>query len=230
MPVFQLPDEILFPLTDLAEESGLLAIGGDLSPERLVAAYSKGIFPWYSQEDPILWWFTSPRSVIYPAEFKIPKRLARQIRKNLYTVTMDTAFDQVIEACAKAKYRKEKGTWITKEMQGAYSRLHQLGYAHSVECWHEDLLVGGLYGMALDRIFFGESMFTHMSNSSKIALATLVSHLKKGGFQLIDCQMTTDHLLQFGAREISGDTFRQHLTSFISTTTPNGVWQHDAKT
>ncbi len=227
MPVFQLPDEILFPHPELAEENGLLAIGGDLSPERLVAAYKDGIFPWYSQNDPILWWFTSPRLVIYPGEFRIPKRLARYIRKKLFKVTMDTAFQQVITACANVRRNKEAGTWITKEMQNAYYELHLLGYAHSVECWYNKKLVGGLYGVALDKIFFGESMFSHMSNSSKIALATLVIHLKRKNFQIIDCQMTTEHLLQFGAREISGKKFQEHLATSITSTTPNGVWQND---
>ncbi len=230
MPVFQLPDEILFPHPELAEENGLLAIGGDLSPERLVAAYKAGIFPWYSQNDPILWWFTSPRLVIYPGEFRIPKRLARYIRKPLYQITMDTAFQQVISACANVRRNKEGGTWITKEMQEAYCRLHHLGYAHSVECWHNDQLAGGLYGVALGRVFFGESMFTHFSNSSKIALVSLVTHLRSKDFRLIDCQMSTDHLVQLGAREISGKKFRKHLESFISTTSPDGVWHNDTKT
>ncbi len=230
MPVFQLTDEIIFPHPDLAEENGLLAIGGDLSPTRLVAGYKAGIFPWYSQNDPILWWFTSPRLVIYPGEFRIPKRLERYLRKPLFEVSMDHAFEQVIAACANVRRDKEEGTWITEEMQEAYCRLHYLGYAHSVECWHGDQLAGGLYGVALDRVFFGESMFTVLSNSSKVALASLVKYLIKRDYQLIDCQMTTEHLVNFGACEISGKKFQKHLQTFITTTSPGGVWQNDTKT
>ncbi len=224
MPVFRLNENIIFPRPSLAEENGLLAIGGDLRPERLISAYRLGIFPWYSEGDPILWWFTSPRLVIYPQEFKIPKRLARYMRKPLYHVTMDTDFEQVIEKCASVRTSNEDETWITDEIKSAYLQLHNLGYAHSVECWHGNRLAGGLYGVALDRVFFGESMFTLMSNGSKIALASLVIHLKKSNFGLIDCQMTSDHLLQYGAREIGGRVFRNKLEKFIQTTSPGGTW------
>jgi len=204
MPVFRLTEDIVFPRPTLAEENGLLAVGGDLTPTRLLEAYRLGIFPWYSDGDPILWWFTSPRFVIYPEQFRIPKRLVRYMKKPLYKVTFDTAFDQVITSCASINRTHEEGTWITDEMKAAYSRLHSLGFAHSVECWHGTILAGGLYGVALDRVFFGESMFTTMANGSKIALATLVQYLKMNGFRLIDCQMRTDHLLQYGACEITG--------------------------
>lgn len=227
MPVFQLTKDIIFPRPSLAEENGLLAVGGDLSPGRLISAYRLGIFPWYSEGDPILWWFTSPRFVIYPAKFRVPKRLARYIKKSLYRVTMDCAFDQVIEACAAVRTLQGEETWITEEMKVAYSTLHDLGYAHSVECWQDDELIGGLYGVALDRVFFGESMFTIMPNGSKIALASLVKHLTQRQFKLIDCQMTTDHLLQYGAREISGRDFRRHLKEYISTLSPDGNWYYD---
>lgn len=227
MPVFQLTEDLIFPRPTLAEESGLLAIGGDLSPDRLIAGYRWGIFPWYSEGDPILWWFTSPRLVIYPDEFRISKRLARYVRKPLYMVTMDKAFEQVIDSCASVRTINGEETWITDDMKNAYCRLHDLGYAHSVECWHNETLAGGLYGIALDRVFFGESMFTRMSNSSKIALASLVIHLKKNYFGMIDCQMTTDHMLRYGAREISGRDFLRHLNSLISTISPNGVWKDD---
>jgi len=229
MPVFQLIEDILFPCPSLAEENGLLAIGGDLSPARLINGYRKGIFPWYSEGDPILWWFTSPRLVIYPDEFRIPKRLVRYMRKPLYRVTMDQAFDQVIDCCAEIRLNNGEETWITDEMRNAYCQLHDLGYAHSVECWQNETLVGGLYGIALDKVFFGESMFTSLSNSSKIALASLVDHLKKRNFGLIDCQMTTDHLLRYGAREISGKNFLRHLKDLISTISPDGVWTYDTK-
>ncbi len=227
MPVFQLTKEIIFPRPSLAEENGLLAVGGDLSPGRLISAYRLGIFPWYSEGDPILWWFTSPRFVIYPTKFRVPKRLARYIKKSLYRVTMDSSFDQVIEACAAVRTLQGEETWITEEMKVAYSTLHELGYAHSVECWNDDELIGGLYGVALDRVFFGESMFTIMPNGSKIALASLVKYLTQRQFKLIDCQMTTDHLLQYGALEISGRDFRRHLKEYISTLSPDGNWYYD---
>lgn len=228
MPVFQLTDEIIFPRPSYAEENGLLAIGGDLSPERIITGYRWGIFPWFSEGDPILWWFTSPRLVIYPHEFRISKRLARYMRKPLFKITIDEAFDQVIECCAATRTKIGEETWITEEMKGAYRQLHNLGYAHSIECWQDDRLAGGLYGIALGRVFFGESMFTEVSNSSKIALAVLVHYLKGKNFKLIDCQMTTKHLLRHGAREISGRDFLRHLNEFITTTSPDGVWKYDA--
>lgn len=227
MPVFRLTEDILFPRPNLAEENGLLAVGGDLSPARLIAGYSSGIFPWYSEGEPILWWFTSPRLVIYPEKFRISKRLARYMRKPLFRISLDEAFAQVIESCATVRTMKGEATWITEEMKMAYLTLHELGYAHSVECWQDDILAGGLYGVALDRVFFGESMFTKFSNSSKIALAALVLHLRKRGVELIDCQMTTDHLLQFGASEISGNEFSKHLRTLIQRLTPDGKWNYD---
>lgn len=225
MPIFRLTEEIIFPNPALAEDNGLLAIGGDLLPDRLLAAYRLGIFPWYSAGDPILWWFTSPRFVIYPEQFIIPKRLARYMKKQPYRVTFDKAFAQVIASCASIKRPYEEGTWITEEMQDAYIRLHSLGFAHSVECWQGTTLAGGLYGVALDRVFFGESMFTTMSNGSKIALASLVQYLNMRGFKLVDCQMKTDHLRQYGAREISGWQFRAHLKNFIAQIPPEGKWK-----
>lgn len=225
MPIFRLTDDIIFPNPTLAEENGLLAIGGDLTPGRLLAAYRLGIFPWYSNGDPILWWFTSPRFVLYPDQFRIPKRLARYIRKPLYTVTFDKAFDRVITLCASVKRAHEEGTWITDEMREAYIRLHDLGFAHSVECWQGSTLAGGLYGVALDRVFFGESMFTIMPNASKIALASLVQYLNMRGVKLIDCQMETDHLHQYGACEISGRLFREYLKDYIKQVSPEGKWK-----
>lgn len=228
MPLFQLTDEIIFPPPCLAEENGLLAIGGDLQPARLVAAYQSGIFPWFSPGDPLLWWFIDPRLVIFLDEFKVSTRLARDLRKSRFRVTFDRAFARVINSCAQVRTEKGEGTWVSSEMCEAYCRLHDLGYAHSVECWQGDTLAGGLYGIALDRIFFGESMFTRVSNGSKVALAALVSRLKAADFQLIDCQMTTRHLLSFGAREISGIEFLEQLKLFIQTTVPGGRWCDDA--
>lgn len=228
MSLFQLTNEIIFPPPALADDSGLLAIGGDLQPARIVAAYRSGIFPWFSPGDPILWWFTDPRLVIFLDEFRVSRRLARDIRRPLFKVTFDRAFERVIAACAQIRTEKGEGTWISSQMQDAYCRLHDLGYAHSVECWQGEVLAGGLYGIALDRIFFGESMFARVSNGSKVALAALVSKLKLANFQLIDCQMTTRHLLRFGAREISGAEFLDQLNLFIQTIVPDGKWCDDA--
>lgn len=215
MPIFQLTDTPVFPHPSLAEDNGLLAVGGDLSVERLLAAYSQGIFPWYSTGEPPLWWFTDPRLVIFPKEFRISKRLARTLRNSDFQITFDKCFDQVITSCADIRTAKGEGTWISKDMQEAYCRLHRLGYAHSVECWQKETLAGGLYGVQLGDIFFGESMFTRISNGSKAALVALVNHLRQQGAALIDCQMTTNHLIAFGAREISGAEFRHFLRLHI---------------
>ncbi len=225
MPVFQLTDKLIFPPPKLAEENGLLAIGGDLSPERLLLAYRSGIFPWYSEGEPILWWSPSPRLVIFPAEFKVPKRLSRLMRQEKHSITMDKAFLQVITACASTDKRQEKGTWITGAMIEAYCRLHDMGFAHSVECWLENKLIGGLYGISLGGIFFGESMFSGEPNSSKAALVHLVKKLQEWDFDLIDCQMKTEHLMQFGAREIPGDEFQKLLNKSTARSDRKGKWQ-----
>jgi leucyl/phenylalanyl-tRNA---protein transferase len=227
MPVFHLTRYISFPPPELADENGLLAFGGDLQPQRLITAYRHGIFPWYTENDPILWWFPSPRLVLYPAELKIPRRLSRTMRQNPFRVTCDQAFAEVIAACADTRKLADKGTWITAEMQAAYTELHRLGYAHSVECWQGDLLAGGLYGIRLDQVFFGESMFTKVTDASKIALICLVRQLTTLNIKLIDCQMTTQHLQRFGAREITGSTFQQQLQRLIRTTEPDGNWIYE---
>jgi leucyl/phenylalanyl-tRNA--protein transferase len=227
MPVYQLTDKLIFPPAELAEKDGLLAIGGDLSPERLLLAYSNGIFPWFSENDPILWWAPSPRLVIFPDEFKVPKRLARIIRQKKYVVTLDQAFRQVITGCATIAERGIKGTWITRDMIAAYSDLHDMGFAHSVECWQDDKLVGGLYGVSLGGFFFGESMFSRQPNCSKIALVFLLKKLLQWDFDLIDCQMKTAHLLQFGAREIPGPEFQKLLAKSMSRSSHVGKWQFD---
>ena len=225
MPVFQLTEKLIFPPAELAENNGLLAIGGDLSPERLLLAYRSGIFPWYSEGDPLLWWSPSPRLVIFPAEFKVPKRLSRLMRQEKYSVTMDIVFRQMITACADTDERHEKGTWITDEMIEAYCQLHDMGYAHSVEYWLDDELAGGLYGISLGGIFFGESMFSTQPNSSKIALVHLLKKMQEWDFDLIDCQMKTEHLMQFGAREIPGTDFREILAISIKGTDHKGKWR-----
>lgn len=211
-----LPQQPVFPPVDtaLTQEdgaNGLLAAGGDLSPTRLLAAYRQGIFPWYSPGDPILWWSPDPRMVLIPEELKISKSLARTLRNGNYEVTLDTAFADVIQACSETPRRGQRGTWIVPEMQEAYLHLHQLGYAHSVETWVDGKLVGGLYGLALGGAFFGESMFSHATDASKIALAHLCKYLQQRDVRLIDCQMETSHLASLGARPIPRKVFVDQL-------------------
>ena len=189
-------------------------------------AYSQGIFPWYSEGDPILWWFINPRLVIFPDEFRIPKRLKRYTKTTSINITFDNAFSRVIRECAEIRTETGTETWISPGMQEAYTTLHQLGFAHSVECWQNDQLVGGLYGIALDKVFFGESMFSRIKCGSQFALIALVQYLKEKNFQLIDCQMTTNHLLRFGAREISGGEFQTHLKNNIKNIIPYDNWNN----
>jgi len=227
MPVFQLTEKIIFPHPDLAEETGLLAVGGDLSVPRLIAAYRLGIFPWYSDNDPILWWFTSPRLVLFPEELRVTKRLNRYYKNSVLRMTINQAFDEVIMSCAATRRARDEETWITQDMLQAYKQLHRKRYAHSVECWHGDSLVGGLYGIALGRVFFGESMFSAYPNSSKLALIYLVNFLTLNGYRLIDCQMTTNHLVSLGAREMTGKEFQDLLKTYIHSNNYNGAWPHE---
>lgn len=207
----------------LREPNGLLAAGGDLSPERLLEGYSRGIFPWYSEGDPILWWSPNPRMVLFPAEFKISRSLGKSLRNRSYETRFDCAFGDVIASCA-APRKGEPGTWIGAAMSGAYRELHRLGYAHSVETWIDGELAGGLYGVALGRVFFGESMFSRARDASKIALAALVAHLKSSGFGLIDCQMHTRHLETLGAREIPRARFSRLLEELVHYSRSPGTW------
>ncbi len=225
MPVFQLTAELLFPPPELARDDGLLAVGGDLSPERLLLAYSQGIFPWYSAGDPILWWSPSPRLILIPQDFHCSKRLARQIRQGAFQTRFDTAFREVISHCAGVRRASDNGTWIVPEMIEAYCRLHDLGYAHSVECWQGGHLVGGLYGVSLGGAFFGESMFSLVPNSSKIALAALCRRLGQWDFDLIDCQMKTAHLLRLGGEEINGHEFARRLNVSLAKPTRREPWR-----
>ena len=211
MPVFRLAREPIFPPVHLAEPEGLLAVGGDLSPERLMAAYRQGIFPWYEEGGPILWWSPEPRLVLFPFELKISRRLRRTIRQGRFETRYDTAFAQVIRACALVPRAHEDGTWITPEMQQAYIGLHELGHAHSMESWRDGRLVGGIYGVRVDRCFCGESMFHHESDASKVALAALVERLEREGVEVIDCQVATEHLLRLGARTIPRSQFLTFL-------------------
>ncbi len=212
MPVYRLTYELIFPHPSLADPSGLLAFGGDLSTKRLLLAYANGIFPWYSDPSPVLWWSPDPRLVLFPNEFKISHSLRRVIKKNVFTVTIDRAFEDVIRACGQTR----EESWITAEMIDAYVSLHQLGYAHSFETWHSGRLVGGLYGVALGRAFFGESMFSSMSDASKVALVHLVQFVTDYGFEFIDCQNATQHLKSFGAREIPRREFLERLRGALA--------------
>jgi leucyl/phenylalanyl-tRNA--protein transferase len=222
-PVWLDPDDSNYEFPDpdnaLTEPDGLLAVGGDLSPQRIIIAYLNGIFPWYSHGQPILWWSPNPRAVLFPEKLHVSKSLKKIIRKNTFRTTMDQAFEQVIYLCAQTPRKDQDGTWITDDMQRAYLKLHKLGIAHSAECWLGDQLVGGLYGLALGKVFFGESMFSHHNNASKIAFVHLLDELKKSDYALIDCQVTTDHLISLGAEEIPRSQFlkliKQYTQPFI---------------
>ena len=228
MPVFVLSEELVFPPPRLAAADGLLAVGGDLSRERLLLAYRMGIFPWYSEGEPILWWSPDPRLVLYPGEFRIPRSLAKVIRRGDFTVSMDEAFPDVIDECARVRRESGEGTWIVPEMRKAYCGLHGAGFAHSVEVWREGQLAGGLYGIALGRSFFGESMFTRVTNASKVALAALVRHVQALAFELIDCQVTTGHLMRLGAREIPRERFLELLGHSLRGPSRPSRWVFDA--
>lgn len=220
--IWQLDEQLWFPPATeaLTDPNGLLAIGGDLSPERLLLAYRSGIFPWFSEGEPLLWWSPAPRMVLYPDELRISKSLQKRLRNADFRVTFNQAFAEVIQACANTRAQTQ-GTWITADMQAAYIQLHQLGHAHSVEVWQEDQLVGGLYGVWVHPVFCGESMFARVSDASKVALAHWVRYLHRQGVQMIDCQVYTDHLARLGAREISRETFLAALPN-QGTRTPPG--------
>jgi leucyl/phenylalanyl-tRNA--protein transferase len=216
IPILDPDPESGFPPTELALDypRGLLAVGGDLSPVRLVNAYRHGIFPWYSDDQPILWWSPTPRCVIFPPAVHVSRRLRRRFNQGRYNVTADRAFAQVINACAKPRFAQD-GTWITADMEIAYIRLHELGIAHSVEIWEEHTLIGGIYGLALGSVFFGESMFSQQVDASKVALVALCKQLAHWDFTLLDCQISNPHLLSMGAVEISRAEFNQHLDGTV---------------
>ena len=219
-----LSEEEIFPHPSEAEEQGIVAIGGDLTPSRLLSAYHFGIFPWYSEEDPIIWWSPDPRFVLFPNNLKISKSMRPYFNQAKYQITYDTHFSLVILACQRIKRKNQSGTWITSEMAIAYEKLHELGYAHSVEVWSEGKLAGGLYGISLGKMFFGESMFTLAPNASKFAFISLVSNLKKKGFTLIDCQQETAHLESLGAASISRDSFLDLLSVNRKEKSANFKW------
>jgi leucyl/phenylalanyl-tRNA---protein transferase len=224
MPIFRLSEKISFPPPKFAEPEGLLAVGGDLSQKRLLLAYRMGIFPWYSQGDPILWWSPDPRLVLYPDEVILSTRFRRVIKQKRFCVTFDTAFDRVIHACAQTRVKENQGTWILDEMIDAYCGLHESGYAHSVEVWHEGRLAGGLYGVSLGGCFFGESMFTVVANASKVALTSLCDFSILQSFDFIDCQVASGHLMRMGAREIPRSTFLKELEKTLKRPTLKGKW------
>ncbi len=216
MPVFLLSDDIVFPPPHLAEKDGLLAVGGDLSEKRILRAYAMGIFPWYTEGSPILWWSPDPRLVLFPDELKVSRSLRQCMKRGVFTITINTAFERVIRSCAEIRRKGQSGTWITREMKDAYIGLHHNGYALSVETWDGKKLVGGLYGILLGKVFFGESMFAQKSNASKAAFVTFVEWLREKGFSIIDCQMRTEHLLSLGAREIPRAVYLEILQKALS--------------
>ncbi|SHF02619.1 leucyl/phenylalanyl-tRNA--protein transferase [Modicisalibacter ilicicola DSM 19980] len=223
------PRPVHFPDPDRAldDPNGLLAAGGDLTPDWLLAAYRRGIFPWYSEDQPILWWSPDPRLVLFPEEIRVRRSLAKRLRNAGFTVTFDRNFDAVIKACASLRADVE-GTWITATMEAAYRRLHRMGYAHSVDVWLEGRLVGGLYGVALGRVFFGESMFSLERDASKVALVHLARHLEARGGGLIDCQMPTPHLVSLGARDVARAEFLDYLEQY--TNQPVADWNTSTPT
>lgn len=225
MPVEISRQTLEFPDLDEADESGLLALGGDLSIERLKLAYSKGIFPWYEKGMPILWWSPDPRMVLFPDKMIISHSLKQSIKKQQFTITIDKAFEQVIKNCAKTPRKGEKGTWITREMKNAYIDLHEAGYAHSAEAWLDGELVGGLYGVALGKVYFGESMFHHVTNASKVAFYQLVEKLNKWNFKIIDAQVYTNHLESLGGEMIPRGEYIRILEKALLIDDVTGSWE-----
>jgi leucyl/phenylalanyl-tRNA---protein transferase len=222
------PSDLRFPPVDLSTPEGLLAVGGDLRPERLLEAYRHGIFPWYSDDQPILWWSPDPRAVLFPDKLHISRSLKRSLRPGLFQVTLDRCFRDVMQHCAGPRPQyPDGGTWITVEMLEAYTKLYELGYAHSVETWQEGQLVGGLYGVALGGAFFAESMFTKVDDASKVALVFLVRQLQVWGFRIIDCQQSSPHITALGAESIPRRDFLDHLTTALALPDRHGHWQFD---
>ncbi len=224
MPVYRLARDMAFPDPVEAEPNGLLAVGGDLSPERLLTAYAEGIFPWYDERTPILWWSPDPRLVLEPERLHVSRSLQRTIRRGTYRVTVDTAFERVMRGCAERERPDQEGTWITADMIEAYVRLHRLGFAHSFEAWHGGTLVGGLYGVSLGAVFFGESMFAERTDASKVAFVRAVEVLQQKGIGLVDCQVRTDHLVSLGAHEIPRSVFLERLAAALREPTLRGRW------
>jgi leucyl/phenylalanyl-tRNA--protein transferase len=230
MPVYRLSDELIFPHPTLAEDTGLLAVGGDLQPERLLLAYRHGIFPWFEYGDDVYWFSPDPRAVLFPAELRVHKSMRSIYNGQKFTYTLDTAFERVMRACAEQPREGVRDSWISERFIEGYTALHRYGLAHSVEVWHPETeeLVGGLYGVSLGRIFFGESMFSRASNASKAGFIMLVRALEQAGFWLIDCQAKTEHLTSLGAREIDRAEFLDWLLKNGYERTLAGQWAFDA--
>ncbi|MDN5881609.1 MAG: leucyl/phenylalanyl-tRNA--protein transferase [Nitrosospira sp.] len=221
------PESPFPPLnTALTTPNGLLAAGGDLSPQRLIEAYRRGIFPWFNEGEPILWWSPDPRMVLFPSELKISRSLSKALKKGNYEIRVDSAFSQVVQGCAKPR-KGRSGTWIHAEMISAYVALHEMGFAHSVEVWTDSELMGGLYGVAQGRMFFGESMFSRVPDASKIAFVHLIKQLERRGFRMIDCQMKTAHLASLGGREIPRKEFSQILKELVNYPDRTEKWCFD---
>ncbi len=218
--------DLIFPNPRYAASEGLLAFGGDLSPNRLLAAYRKGIFPWYNADDPILWWSPDPRMLLYPRDFKMSKSFKRILKNSHFRVKFDHAFREVINLCGTVPRRGQNGTWLIGEMREAYVELHDMGFAHSVEVYLDEELVGGLYGIAMGKAFFGESMFSLKSNTSKVAFKALSDVLDLRGYDFIDCQIENDHLLRMGATIVSRDNFLDELEQSLEKPSDLGSWQH----
>ena len=227
MPVFRLSKRLVFPRPELSEEDGLLAVGGDLSPERLVLAYSNGIFPWYDETSPILWWSPDPRLVFHPEAFRVHRRLARTMRSGKFTWTADTDFNGVIRGCAESPRPGQEGTWIIPPMIEAYERLHELGIAHSIECWCGDGLAGGLYGVGIGACFFAESMFSRRTDASKTAMAILAAQCRRLSIRLIDAQMPTSHLLFMGGVVMPRADYLGVVSGLARKPAPKGKWRLD---
>lgn len=227
MPVYWLTDDLVFPPPEEASEEGVVAIGGDLRPERLVLAYAQGIFPWPHDGLPLLWFSPDPRFVIDIAQVHIPRSLRKRARQCPFTITSDTAFEQVIDGCASVPRPGQPGTWIDPGMRAGYVALHARGLAHSVEAWEGETLVGGLYGVSLGRMFCGESMFARRDDASKLCTLSLLGNLRARGFAFVDCQVYTDHLARFGAQEWSRQRFLHALRAAVSEAGPRGPWHFD---
>ncbi|SFV54433.1 Leucyl/phenylalanyl-tRNA--protein transferase [hydrothermal vent metagenome] len=215
----------IFPNPRYSADEGLLAFGGDLSPNRILTAYRKGIFPWFSEDDPILWWSPNPRMVLYPEEFKVNKSFKRFLRQERYKIKFDNAFEDVINYCSSVERDGQNGTWLLDDMKNAYIELYKMGFAHSIEVYEDDVLVGGLYGLSMGRVFFGESMFSLKSNASKVAFKALSDVLNSRGYDFIDCQVKNDYLAQMGAKNISRDRFLDELEESLSRSSELGSWK-----
>lgn len=227
MPVYRIPEAHLFPDPRLADPSGLLGVGGDLHPARVLLAYRMGIFPWFNEGDPVLWHSPDPRVVLYPDELTVPRSLGKRIRQGRYRITMNQAFEKVIRACGETWRPGQGGTWITEDMVDAYVALHRANFAHSIEAWSGEDLVGGLYGVSIGQVFAGESMFARAPDASKVAFVHFVRQFQRWGGTVVDCQVQTEHLQRFGSRPISREAYLTHLDQGRDRLVRSGAWSFD---